>query len=1150
MAKQDNSESPGSLAAELALLRQRVARLEETIHQMMAAGEQVRPPEPPLPTAAVSDTPPRVSPPPMPPEMLVPVEPPESDARGEQAAAFVGPPERPIRAEPAEPFVGPPELLIHAPPAPPAPGEPPAPTTKTAAPTRPAQSLEQTIGMRWMLFVGVGVLLLAAVFFFMYAIEQGWIGPHRRVLIGAITGLALLGAGEWALRRKMRLYAGAIGGAGVALLYLVIWVASPNGLYAEYHMLGESMTGAFLLMCVVTLIGVAVALRSNIQPTAIISLVGALATPALLSSGRDRQVLLMTYLLIVDAGFLAIAWRKAWRALLPIAMTGTGVLFMLWFAAHYPSEGLGWSVTSMFGWAFFAMFVACGAWGVACGRISPKAARTVVSVSAGALVLLWLAQRLDAALAAQMLVLSAITLTLCVRHRWRVLARIVMGVAGTVFMMRFATDASARSLGWFGTSAFGWAFWGLFVAYAAVGSPRGWIARQNAIVATGISAAAMVVLWRLRNLDAAMAAQLLVLSAITLAVCVWRRWRDLAVMVMAAAGAVFTVRFGVPKFRMELGSFGTCAYAWAMFALFVGYAAVGSLRDWISRKRAIVTTAASAGAMTLVWLGHDLHGALAGQLLALNAIVLALCVWREWQMLRTGPLAWTIVAMATEWWRVKTGHSSLGPVTWGLWAWALYALATADVVLRIRRADLPRIEWLDPAIATAAMAAMFAGTYRLLDVDYHAQMGLYAAGLGAAAIAAAWLVTVRGQWRKLGYAYFGQGLVLVALAVPIQFDQSMVTIAWAAQGVVAMLLARLLASRALMGKSVVLLALAAGHFLCIALRQDPRLADVAMSVGGVSVSLGLLLAMGLTAGVLGAVAMLRAGKAIWDEQFEGVLACGMVGAAALFFFARTITGLPTMASTWWCMVLSTGLAAWGLVRRSRWLTLAGGAAVLVCAAKWLMHDTLGRRMGHGAIVDVMVVMNWQFWAGLALSAILLAYARAFKRRGIKVILANGTDLKRTLDHLCIVLACIIILWAGSFEIDRFFAGSSPDAWANPGQARHMTFSLWWALWAAVVLVIGFVASRPPLRYLALGVFAITLGKVFIVDMRQVRTVYRILSFLGLGVALLGGALLYNRRFIAAKAAEGEQESSAAPTVRSVSSGSKTQTPGDEKGPRL
>ena len=42
------------------------------------------------------------------------------------------------------------------------------------------------------------------------------------------------------------------------------------------------------------------------------------------------------------------------------------------------------------------------------------------------------------------------------------------------------------------------------------------------------------------------------------------------------------------------------------------------------------------------------------------------------------------------------------------------------------------------------------------------------------------------------------------------------------------------------------------------------------------------------------------------------------------------------------------------------------------------------------------------------------------------------------------------------------------------------------------------------------VFAGTLAKVFLVDMRNVLAVYRILSFVVLGAALLTGSWLYHR----------------------------------------
>ena len=68
----------------------------------------------------------------------------------------------------------------------------------------------------------------------------------------------------------------------------------------------------------------------------------------------------------------------------------------------------------------------------------------------------------------------------------------------------------------------------------------------------------------------------------------------------------------------------------------------------------------------------------------------------------------------------------------------------------------------------------------------------------------------------------------------------------------------------------------------------------------------------------------------------------------------------------------------------------------------------------------------------------------------------------------------------------------------------------WTLYAALALAWGFLRSAPAVRYGALGLFGLTVFKVFLVDLSAVRTVYRILSFLILGVALLLVSLLYQK----------------------------------------
>ena len=80
-------------------------------------------------------------------------------------------------------------------------------------------------------------------------------------------------------------------------------------------------------------------------------------------------------------------------------------------------------------------------------------------------------------------------------------------------------------------------------------------------------------------------------------------------------------------------------------------------------------------------------------------------------------------------------------------------------------------------------------------------------------------------------------------------------------------------------------------------------------------------------------------------------------------------------------------------------------------------------------------------------------------------------------------------------------------------ARRTTqvgLSVLWTLLAAAALGWGFIRSRPPVRYAALALLGLTVFKVFLVDLAAVRTAYRILSFLVLGVVLLGVSLLYQK----------------------------------------
>ncbi|MEO6055126.1 MAG: DUF2339 domain-containing protein [Chthoniobacterales bacterium] len=68
----------------------------------------------------------------------------------------------------------------------------------------------------------------------------------------------------------------------------------------------------------------------------------------------------------------------------------------------------------------------------------------------------------------------------------------------------------------------------------------------------------------------------------------------------------------------------------------------------------------------------------------------------------------------------------------------------------------------------------------------------------------------------------------------------------------------------------------------------------------------------------------------------------------------------------------------------------------------------------------------------------------------------------------------------------------------------------WSVLAFVVLGTGFALKERPYRLLGMGILTIAIGRLFVVDVWQLETLYRILSFLVLGAVLLALGFLYNR----------------------------------------
>ncbi len=196
------------------------------------------------------------------------------------------------------------------------------------------RDLESTIGGSWFNWIGIMAVTFGMAFFLKYAFDKQWIGPAGRVTLSALVGFGLLALGE-RLRRRLSSYAYVLSGGGILILYLSVFAA-----YNFYQLISQPT--AFVLMAAVTTTAVLLSVRLDALPVALLGLVGGFLTPLLLSTGVDNAVGLFTYIALLDAGVLAVAYFKRWRSLDFASFAGT-VMMTLGWAFKFYEPGKVWT---------------------------------------------------------------------------------------------------------------------------------------------------------------------------------------------------------------------------------------------------------------------------------------------------------------------------------------------------------------------------------------------------------------------------------------------------------------------------------------------------------------------------------------------------------------------------------------------------------------------------------------------------------------------------------------------------------------------------------------------------------------------------------------------------------------------------------------
>jgi uncharacterized membrane protein len=220
---------------------------------------------------------------------------------------------------------------------------PALPKNKAAAP----DELENLIGSHWLNRIGILAVFIGISFFLKFAFDNNWVGPSGRVAIGTLIGALMLPWSQWLLGRGYPYFSEGIAGLGQSILLLSLWAGC-----RYYTVFGREV--GFVGMILVTMTIAAVALGRNSQRIAMLSMLGGFLTPVLLSTGKDEEIALFTYVFMLSAGALILAWKRDWRWLAPVSFILTQCYFWGWYVTFYQSAKL--EPTLVFATLFFTLY--------------------------------------------------------------------------------------------------------------------------------------------------------------------------------------------------------------------------------------------------------------------------------------------------------------------------------------------------------------------------------------------------------------------------------------------------------------------------------------------------------------------------------------------------------------------------------------------------------------------------------------------------------------------------------------------------------------------------------------------------------------------------------------------------------------------------
>lgn len=962
-------------------------------------------------------------------------------------------------------------------------GVPPRAAARTTAAARPPPT-EPTLGGRaatWMraelsgprgfAFVGGTVMLLGIVFLFVLAANRGWVGPRERVVLGAAVSVAMVGVGV-ALRVRYGRFQASLAtvGAGIAGAYTTL--AAATILYSYVP-----SSGALVAAAGIAAAGGWLGVSWASQLLAGLALVGAAAAPGLVALDEGISWPGPAFALVVLAATIAVASQRRWLRL--EATVATVVVAQLaWLALRAPTDEIGAILVAGIG---SLVFLAAAIGWQAFGEAGLDGAAAVFALVGGA-VALWsppslLSGDVDAGLTLLGLALAFAIVALAIRSSWLDLAWTIAAEALLLGGVAAALITSGRTLT---------VVWGI---QAAVLAALAWKLATPRFAGAGLA-----------YLAAGVVHSLVVEILLEWPHGVFDLPRGAAPGLFVLAFASLATGLLLPAARADRPSRGVAA---ALEPAWDGLVRLRiALRATLGLSAAIMLAGATAAVLSARWLTIlwvVLATTLGGAALSFRE--------RRLQALALGFMGLAAVhALAVE---VPLETLALGrlrdPIAPVASLAALAAGAAASAALT--RFETGGIPWLGPLTGAEARLAV-------LERE---QRRVFAVLAFIAAVAAVWAAG------------------LVAIDVSYEPGQVVATTLWAALGTVVVLLAARGRSVAwqVSGSVIVLLGLAKAAFF-----DWHELASGA-AVSSVLIASSALLLAGF---------LLRWRNPTGEAPIEvASLAAASVAAAAAITALERELGIDSRGFGFATLAVVAATAAAGVPpylrrragREERWLRpLANGywalalAVLLFAETELVLRDSSGTIALWGATATALA-LAWKplaedrVWlAAVGLTAVAAVGSLATVTVPSRLVDASEHPASGLWAFALVVLAAwtaaldappgsrswtplwllgpaaALTLYGFSLGILELAERVSSGSVETDFQRGHTALSVLWGIGALGLYVVGLVRERRDVRVAGLGLFALSLAKLFLYDLSSLSSITRAFSFLGVGAMLL------------------------------------------------